>query len=61
MPKYTRAGVPARIMYSDVRVCVYCGGRRAQESDEHDDRCKVCEEMGELLCCDECTSAVHLR
>jgi len=32
-----------------------------EEDDEHMDTCRVCKEGGELLCCDSCPSAYHLR
>jgi len=31
------------------------------EEDEHMEFCRVCKEGGELLCCDSCPSAYHLR
>merc|ERR1719245_1921522 len=31
------------------------------EDDEHMEFCRVCKEGGELLCCDSCNSAYHLR
>ena len=32
-----------------------------EEDDEHMDVCRVCKEGGELLCCDSCPNAYHLR
>ena len=31
------------------------------EDDEHMEFCRVCKEGGELLCCDSCPSAYHLK
>eukprot|EP00116_Pleurobrachia_bachei_P013761 sb/3474023/ len=31
-----------------------------EEDDEHVDFCKRCKDGGELLCCENCTSAYHL-
>ena len=32
-----------------------------EEEDEHMEFCRVCKEGGELLCCDSCNSAYHLK
>ena len=46
--------------------CPYCEshGPEMETEDEEDDHmefCKNCKEGGELLCCDSCPSAYHLR
>ncbi len=35
--------------------------RMEDEDDEHMEFCRVCKEGGELLCCDSCNSAYHLK
>ena len=32
-----------------------------QEEDEHAEFCRECKDGGELLCCDQCTSAYHIK
>lgn len=34
-------------------------GIKEQEEDEHMEFCRVCNDGGELLCCDQCPSAYH--
>ena len=46
--------------------CPHCevNGPEIQEIDEEDEHmefCRVCKEGGELLCCDSCPSAYHLK
>merc|ERR1712014_122456 len=43
--------------------CVANGPENAEvdEEDEHMEFCRVCKEGGELLCCDSCPNAYHLR
>ena len=46
--------------------CPYCvknGPTHVEEDedDEHMEMCRTCKEGGELLCCDSCPSAYHLR
>merc|ERR1712012_750398 len=43
--------------------CVANGPENAEvdEEDEHMEFCRVCKEGGELLCCDSCPSAYHLK
>jgi len=36
-------------------------GAEEDEDDEHMEMCRVCKEGGQLLCCDSCPSAYHLR
>lgn len=36
-------------------------GIQEQEEDDHAEFCRVCKDGGELLCCDQCTSAYHIR
>ena len=35
--------------------------QEVDEEDEHMEFCRVCKEGGELLCCDSCPSAYHLK
>ena len=36
-------------------------GVQEQEEDEHAEFCRECKDGGELLCCDQCTSAYHIK
>ena len=36
-------------------------GIQEQEEDEHAEFCRVCKDGGELLCCDQCPSAYHIK
>jgi len=35
--------------------------QQQQQQDQHNDACEVCDQVGDLLCCDTCTLVYHVR